>query len=156
MLLLGVFIRPAAMVLGLILGITLNYIMVGFFNFGFVVTVNPILASLDGGTFQLVIVSACLIVYVYVLIEVINQCFSMIFQVPDKILRWIGGPQEQSSAAQAMQSVKSGVQQSGSQGASGASQSAGSAPQVQGGQVSAATSFDGDKSEDGGSEGEQK
>ena len=80
----------------------------------------------------------------------------MIFQVPDKILRWIGGPQEQSSAAQAMQSVKSGVQQSGSQGASGASQSAGSAPSVSGGQVSAATGFDGKKSDDGGgSEGQE-
>ena len=133
MLLLGVFIRPAAMVIGLILAITLNYIMVGFFNFGFIVTVNPILSSLESGqSFQLVIVAATLIVYVYILIEVINQCFSMIFQVPDKLLRWIGGPQEQSSAAQAMNQIKGGVSSSASQGAQGASSSAGSAANIQG------------------------
>lgn len=133
MLLLGVFIRPAAMVIGLILAITLNYIMVGFFNFGFIVTVNPILNSLESGqSFQLVIVAATLIVYVYILIEVINQCFSMIFQIPDKLLRWIGGPQEQSSAAQAMNQIKGGVSSSASQGAQGASSSAGSAANIQG------------------------
>ncbi len=151
MLLLGVFIRPAAMVIGLILAITLNYIMVGFFNFGFIVTVNPILNSLESGqSFQLVIVAATLIVYVYILIEVINQCFSMIFQIPDKLLRWIGGPQEQSSAAQAMNQIKGGVSSSASQGAQGASSSAGSAANIQGQapqmQKSAGSSTSGDDS----------
>jgi conjugal transfer/type IV secretion protein DotA/TraY len=153
MLLLGVFIRPAAMVIGLILAITLNYIMVGFFNYGFIVTVNPILENLKGGAFQLLIVAACLIVYVYILIEVINQCFSMIFQVPDKLLRWIGGPQEQSSAAQAMNQIKGGVSSSAQQAGQGASSSAGRAPQASPGSVSASTSFDQDGAGGGGAKG---
>jgi len=144
MLLLGVFIRPAAMVVGLIMAITLNYIMIGFLNYGFVVTLNPILASLTGGPqdFELVIIVGSLIVYVYTAIEVINLCFSMIFQVPDKVLRWIGGPVEQSAGAQALAQIKGGVGQSASGAAGGASSKAGSAPSVSGNAPQAQTKHD--------------
>ena len=79
MLLLGVFIRPSTMIIGLILSITLTYIMVGFFNYGFVYTLNPILEAMDDDptSFQLVTVAGSMIVYAYVIIEVINQCFSI-------------------------------------------------------------------------------
>lgn len=156
MLLLGVFIRPAAMVVGLIMAITLNYIMIGFLNYGFVVTLNPILAGFTSGdtqSFQLVIVVGSLIVYVYTIIEVINLCFSMIFQVPDKLLRWIGGPVEQSAGAQAMAQIKGGVSQSASGAAGGASSKAGSAPSVQGQAPAASTSFKGGNSGGGESSG---
>ena len=83
MLLLGVFLRPSAMIIGLLIAITLNYIMLGFLNYGYVYTLNNILASisLDPKNFQIVFVAASLVIYVYIVIEVINQCFSMIFQV---------------------------------------------------------------------------
>ena len=122
MLLLGVFIRPAAMVIGFILAITLTYLMMQFLNYGFVYTANPLLetaSSNSTASFNMISIVGILLVYAYVAIEVINQCFSMIFQVPDKILRWIGGPQEQSNVSQMMQSVKGGVQ-SGAQGAGSA------------------------------------
>jgi conjugal transfer/type IV secretion protein DotA/TraY len=152
MLLLGVFIRPAAMVIGLLMAITLNYIMIGFFNYGFVVTVNPILASLstDATDFQLLIVAATLIVYVYVIIEVMNMSFSMIFQVPDKVLRWIGGPVEQSGAAAAMGQIKGGVSQSAQSAGQGASQKAGQGSSVQGQAPQASTDFKGKKGPSGG------
>ncbi|MBT4803548.1 MAG: DotA/TraY family protein [Legionellales bacterium] len=156
MLLLGVFIRPAAMVVGLIMAITLNYIMIGFLNYGFVVTLNPILAGFTSGdtqSFQLVIIVGSLIVYVYTIIEVINLCFSMIFQIPDKLLRWIGGPVEQSAGAQAMAQIKGGVSQSASGAAGGASSKASSAPSVQGQAPSASTSFKGSSSGGGESSG---
>ena len=62
--------------------------------------------------------------------EVINQCFSMIYQVPDKVLRWIGGPQEQSAGATALASIKTGVGQSADSGASGAKDTAGRGSQL--------------------------
>jgi len=152
MLLLGVFIRPAAMVIGLLMAITLNYIMVGFFNYGFVVTVNPLLGSLskDATDFQLLIVAATLIVYVYVIIEVMNMSFSMIFQVPDKVLRWIGGPVEQSGASAAMGQIKGGVSQSGQSAGQGASQKAGQGSSIQGQAPQASTDFKGQKGASGG------
>lgn len=152
MLLLGVFIRPAAMVIGLLMAITLNYIMVGFFNYGFVVTVNPLLGTLstDATDFQLLIVAATLIVYVYVIIEVMNMSFSMIFQVPDKVLRWIGGPVEQSGASAAMGQIKGGVSQSGQSAGQGASQKAGQGSSIQGQAPQASTDFKGQKGASGG------
>ena len=144
------------MVVGLIMAITLNYIMIGFLNYGFVVTLNPILAGFTSGdtqSFQLVIIVGSLIVYVYTIIEVINLCFSMIFQIPDKLLRWIGGPVEQSAGAQAMAQIKGGVSQSASGAAGGASSKASSAPSVQGQAPSASTSFKGSSSGGGESSG---
>jgi defect-in-organelle-trafficking protein DotA len=138
MLLLGVFIRPAAMVIGFILAITLTYLMMQFLNYGFVYTANPLLetaSSNSTASFNMISIVGILLVYAYVAIEVINQCFSMIFQVPDKILRWIGGPQEQSNVSQMMQSVKGGVQ-SGAQG----SGSAASGQASKGAQVSPGSS----------------
>lgn len=152
MLLLGVFIRPAAMIIGLLMAITLNYIVIGFFNYGFVVTLNPLLASLstEAKDFQLLIVAATLIVYVYVIIEVMNMSFSMIFQVPDKILRWIGSPPEQSSSAAAMGQIKGGVSQSGQTAGQGASAKAGQGSQIQGSPPPAQTSFKSQKPPTGG------
>lgn len=138
MLLLGVFIRPTAMVIGFVIAVTLTYLMMQFLNYGFVYTANPLLASAavnSSDSFNMIAIVGILLVYAYVAIEVINQCFGMIFQVPDKILRWIGGPQEQSNVGQMMQSVKGGVQ-SGAQGAG----SAASGQASRGAQVSAGSS----------------
>ena len=136
MLLLGVFIRPAAMVIGFIIAITLVYLMMQFLNYGFVYTANPLLASAavdSAASFNMIAIVGILLVYAYVAIEVINQCFGMIFQVPDKILRWIGGPQEQSNVSQMMQSVKGGVQSGAQGGGSAASGQASRGAQVSAG-----------------------
>jgi defect in organelle trafficking protein DotA len=138
MLLLGVFIRPAAMVIGFILSITLVYLMMQFLNYGFIYTANPLLADAavnSATSFNMISIVGILLVYAYVAIEVINQCFGMIFQVPDKILRWIGGAPEQSNVSQMMQGVKGGVQ-SGAQGGG----SAASGQASRGSQVSAGSS----------------
>ena len=136
MLLLGVFIRPAAMIIGFIIAITLVYLMMQFLNYGFVYTANPLLqaAAVDSAaSFNMIAIVGILLVYAYVAIEVINQCFGMIFQVPDKIMRWIGGPQEQSNVSQMMQSVKGGVQSGAQGGGSAASGQASRGAQVSAG-----------------------
>ena len=156
MLLLGVFIRPATMIFGLIFAIILNYIAFSLFNLGYVYTVNPILSNLDssGSTFQLIVISGTLFIYTYVAIEIVNQCFSMIYVVPDKILRWIGGPQEQSNIGQMMGQIKGGVSQAaGSAGESAKGKSSG-APQVSPSQGATDTSMKKDKGSTGESSAE--
>ena len=71
-----------------------------------------------------------LAVYTYIAIDVINLAYSTIYAVPDKVMRWIGGPQEHSMAAQMVQEVKGGVQQSTGSAAQGAQQTASSGPQM--------------------------
>ena len=52
-----------------------------------------------------------LFMYAMVVYYVVNQCYSMVYVLPDYILRWIGGPQQQSGVAQMMEGIKSGVSQ---------------------------------------------
>ena len=132
---LGVFIRPACMVIGLFLAVSLLYIAMGYFNLGFISVLNPLLADIvstnkNVNSFQIISVAVSLLVYAYVISEVVNQCFGMIYQVPDRVLRWIGGQADQSTAAQAVAQVKGQVSQAGQGAAQGASQKASSAPQV--------------------------
>jgi hypothetical protein len=75
-----------------------------------------------------------LIIYVYITISVINQAFSLIYQVPEKLLRWIGGAPEANTTAQMMGEIKGGSAQSAGQSSQGAQQTASQAPQVQPGQ----------------------
>ncbi|MDF1654739.1 MAG: DotA/TraY family protein [Coxiellaceae bacterium] len=55
-----------------------------------------------------------LVAYGMVMIEVVNQCFSAIHQVPDMILRWIGAPAQQDQTERYAQSIK-GVMSNASQ-----------------------------------------
>ena len=62
-----------------------------------------------------------ILIYVYILISVIEQSYSLIYQVPDRILRWIGGPQDSSGISQLAEQVKSETQQAAGQAGSSAS-----------------------------------
>lgn len=135
MLLLGVFIRPVAMVIGLFVAILMSYIALSLLNYGFMhILVQYLEHTYEGavgGTSKLIGMVGTLIVWVYVLLAVLNQVFSLIHQVPDKLLLWIGGPMGQSGTAQAMQQVQQGVQSTAQGAGQGASQTASQAPQVQ-------------------------
>jgi len=140
-LLLGVFVRPAAMLIGFIMAIILAYVSMEMLNSGFIsVMINYLNTqiSTDGSlTAQTALVGFCgiLLVYVYTALSVINQAFSMVYQVPDKLLRWIGGAPEQSSVGQMLQEVKGGGKEAAQGAGQGASQAASQTPQVQPAQI---------------------
>jgi len=128
MLLLGVFLRPVLMVIGLIAGMILSYVALrilvytysGFLQDVFYVSSpspgasgsvleGATMATLNvmggGGidtgsivmslfTFPLMLGVFASLVYV-----VTNQCFSLIYVLPDYILRWIGGPAQSSAVS---------------------------------------------------------
>ena len=51
-----------------------------------------------------------LVFYGFIVVEVVNQCFSLIHILPDMVLRWIGGPVQQDRTEGLAQKVGSSVQ----------------------------------------------
>ena len=69
-----------------------------------------------------------IMVYTYVVMALLNRVYSLIYLIPDRILRWIGGQPEQSATAQMMSRMQQQISGSGGQiagGAGGMSQSIG-------------------------------
>ncbi len=152
MLALGVFIRPALMVIGFVAGMLMSYVAFNFVNtvIGrvFISAFNPGVAgsnqagpqnvapldavwevvaggsasqtpqtqSYTGNPFaDFMLIPLLLVAYGMIVIEVVNQCFSAIHQVPDMVLRWIGGPQLGDQSEKYVQSIKQGMQSSAQQ-----------------------------------------
>ncbi len=157
MLSLGVFLRPALMVMGYIIGILMMYVCSGFLNqvlgrvfvSAFYTNQAQVMSfkgnALDGiwtvlaggpqnmvaGTFtgndiaDAICVPITLVLYAMIMLEVTNQCFSAIHQIPDMVLRWVGSPGQQDQSAQHVQAIKgamSSASQQGSQALSETSQ----------------------------------
>ncbi|PCI37953.1 MAG: hypothetical protein COB50_03070 [Thiotrichales bacterium] len=98
----NIFLRPILMIFAFVIAARLLTAFIHLVNMGFVPTVQ---ASISGNTlFGIVVV---LIVYASFIIAITNHCFSLIYIIPDKIMRWIGGGREDGSpAAQIMDKTK--------------------------------------------------
>lgn len=110
MLLANIFIRPSLMVIGFIAGISLSYVGVWLLNTGFARAYQGMLdhKSIQGLAW---IFSglAILSIYTALIVQIINQAFSLIHVIPDEVLRWVGGSGKQFGEAQGEQAVRSGV-----------------------------------------------
>jgi defect-in-organelle-trafficking protein DotA len=98
MLILGVFLRPVLMVIGLIAGMLLSIIALTLLNNAF----TQVVASSIGfgafcGTFS---------IYVALVIQLVTQAYSLIYMVPDRVLRWLGQGVESGLVGQALQSAE--------------------------------------------------
>ncbi|MEC8460975.1 MAG: DotA/TraY family protein [Pseudomonadota bacterium] len=147
MLLLSLFIRPATMVMGLFFAIMLSQHAMGYVNEGFVSIIHEffvlLLSSLNisssatvpSATQSKVIILATLgllLVYTYVCYAVLEMCFSVIYQIPDRILRWIGGQEEQTGrqAAQSADAIKQDTQGVAQQGGDAMAQATRNVPRT--------------------------
>ncbi len=142
-LLLGVFLRPVLMVVGLIAGMILSYVSLRILVYTYsgilqdifyqiapipgssssviagaaAATGNVALGSSGSGLimslfcFPLMLAIFAALVYV-----VTTQCFSLIYVLPDYILRWIGGPTQPSTGADMARQVQGVVSQAASTG----------------------------------------
>ena len=90
MILANIFLRPTLMIFGFILAARLLQAILKLINFGFT-------ASLDnlGGVTGFGII-AVMVLYGGLVISIVNKCFTLIYIIPDKIMRWIGGGTESS------------------------------------------------------------
>ncbi len=150
MLALGVFIRPALMIIGFLAGMIMSYIGFSFVNsiigrvFVTAFSLTPpddptknyqvidgiwtVLAGspqhnvgqsgpwgvykahYTGSAFaDFLLVPLMFVAYGLIVTELINQCFSAIHVVPDMVLRWIGGPQQQDQTERYVQGVQRGM-----------------------------------------------
>lgn len=117
--LLNVFLRPNMMIIGYITGISLSYVGVWLVNYGFAYLYR--IMSTGGqqefatGLAALIFTPlAMAIIYASICYTVIEKAFSLIYIIPDKVLRWLQGVQAETlgaEAAQTSQAVKGGFQQ---------------------------------------------
>lgn len=105
MLLLGVFLRPILMIIGLFAGIIISRVVLSFLNSGFFGIV------FDVQTFNMFSFVAILVVYCFLMVSIVNQSFALIYVIPDRVMRWIGQAEQTSNAQEALQGSKEGFQQ---------------------------------------------
>lgn len=105
MLLASVFLRPVLMVFGFIFGIILSFAGISLFNRGFSIAVQ-FLTEYNGDIFSLVYQTAMMAIYSAAILAIVNRSFSMIYEVPNKVLRWIGGPQESGHEESMLQGIR--------------------------------------------------
>lgn len=105
MLITGVFLRPSLMLIGFVGGVLLLKTIVEMINYGFVATLEASVAGV--GVFG-VIAIVCL--YGGLVLALVHECFSLVYVLPDKILRWIGGQAEQSTVSQNVKEAEKSVQ----------------------------------------------
>ncbi len=105
MLITGVFLRPSLMVIGFIGATLLVRTVIEMINYGFSATLDASVAGV--GLFGLIAVIA---LYGGLVLAVVHECFSLVYVLPDKILRWIGGQAEQSSVAGQVKELEKSTQ----------------------------------------------
>ncbi|MBT4884668.1 MAG: DotA/TraY family protein, partial [Legionellales bacterium] len=118
-LLLSVFIRPSTMIIGFIAAIALSYASMYMLNltFAYVFTEGLSSALAANSGYGTAILGGLLyvIIYAYSCYAILSQTYSLIFQVPDKVMRWIGMPRDTTGrdAMALAGGVKSGTMESG-------------------------------------------
>ena len=126
MLVINMFIRPALMIVGMIVGISLGYVAIELLNYGFVglTTGDSGLSSVMGAS--ILVPVTFMAIYGGILVLILQKSFDMIHVIPDKVLRWIQGgdvTREQfGEMGQAQQQLARQMSQGGQQISSGKSQ----------------------------------
>lgn len=134
MLLLGIFIRPVLMVIGLIAGMILSYVSLRILLYTYSGFLSDVFASspnggatsggvllnaglalthtlLESGTstnaiLQFLGLPLFLVIFAGLVYVVTNQCFSLIYALPDNVLLWIGAPTRPGMASQMADSIR--------------------------------------------------
>jgi defect-in-organelle-trafficking protein DotA len=110
MLLLGVFLRPVLMVIGFIAASLMIYIIIALVNGGFSVAFMA-----EGGVFGPFALFFTLGIYTTILVFLFQRAFSLIYEVPDKALRWIGeAPEQSGDVKESLQKSEQGFDKSSS------------------------------------------
>lgn len=94
MLTLNIFIRPTLIIFGFITGSILANVALWFWNLAFATTISQDIVQQNiwaPGTTYLVSFIAIIMIYMTVVLSVVNRCFSLIHEIPNHVLNWIGG-----------------------------------------------------------------
>lgn len=132
-LLLGIFVRPAAILIGFVISIFLMYIAWTLLNIGYMVSFASYLSVIP--TYNSFMLSAfvymsLILLYVYILIGITNQVFGLTYHVPEKLMRWIGLSPEVVGVSQMLGQFQQGMQAGVSQVTEGGKRSLTNAPRL--------------------------
>ena len=137
-LLLQVFLRPACILIGLVMSMLMLYVSLNYLNMGFLYFVGSnalfnINNDATDATILIkdsVVIGGVLVMYAYLCYVIVTHCLSLIYVIPERISRWLdpnkGDPQAIALAGQQIESIEqqlSGEGGSSSKITSGASQS---------------------------------
>jgi hypothetical protein len=115
MLLLNVFMRPTLIIVGFVFAMILERVSIWLFNIAVYTFLTNIFQS---GVATGVVMALSLIgfvpVYGTIVIYLINKSFSLIHEVPNKVIRWIGGQPEHAGEGEMLEQAKGTVQRGGS------------------------------------------
>lgn len=100
MLLLSVFVRPAMMILGLVLGMLLLIIIMPFLNSTFYLVFNVMIIVFASSEYSNTVLwvgsIGLMLVYVSFIMAIVKFAYSPVYSLADRILRWLGGQAEDS------------------------------------------------------------
>ncbi|HEV2613500.1 MAG TPA: type IVB secretion system protein DotA [Gammaproteobacteria bacterium] len=108
-LLVNVFLRPTFMLFGLLFGMMISYIGIWLLNQGFGIAFSGATQGITtNGIFEPI---ACVIIYVLIAMQIVQKSFTLIYTIPDHVLRWIGISATQSfgGEGQAEQAIAQGA-----------------------------------------------
>lgn len=146
MLLLNVFLRPILMIIGLIGGMILSYVALTILDKGFII----ILRQYFKGLFAFM---ATFSIYCGLAMTLVHVCYGLIYQIPDRVMRWIGLQTEAGGQAQqALQESKGAYEKQVQSGAEGAMKGVSAAGKA-GKSIGKGISKDFQKSQGGGIQG---
>ncbi len=99
MLLISVVIRPSLILISFMFAVILTYVGVIMASKMMMVVVAELMTNISEsgsgsylGSYIAILFLAYL--YVYIIFQVINYCLSVVYEIPAKVMRWIGTPRE--------------------------------------------------------------
>ena len=140
MLLLSVFIRPPAMIIGFLTALILSDVAIKMFTMGLLLFINDTFVEFNMATastadtnygLAIVMIITVMIVYSWTMIEITQLAFSLIDTLPREINKWIGTPGVVGGSTQMLDSVKGKSKEMGQSMGSSGSRTAAAAPQAQ-------------------------
>ncbi len=102
LLIFGVAIKPSLIVMSFVIAGKLLQIAIKMISFGFLGVVQSQLAS-----YSVLGIMVIMGMYSGLIISITHTCFSMIYIIPNKIMRWIGGHQDGSTEHESIESIRS-------------------------------------------------
>ncbi|MHB1222134.1 MAG: DotA/TraY family protein [Gammaproteobacteria bacterium] len=110
MLIFGIFLRPTLMIFGLMAGMLLAVVAVTIVNASFSSVMSSIVGGKSGGQpVDFLSLIFFMVAYVSLILAILNKCFAMIYVIPTRTMRWIGGQGEEYGEAEALGEVKGAV-----------------------------------------------
>jgi defect-in-organelle-trafficking protein DotA len=110
MLLASIFLRPMLMIFGFILGMIFCAVAFNLFHYGYGIAVEAV-GIIEGEDWLKILThTAMMIVYTTTAVTIVNRSFALIYEIPNRALRWMGGPTEGHNDAEGAMQVKSSVE----------------------------------------------